>query len=233
MLTVSIKMSGRYSLISGKTQPVKSLTVVGHIRQGLCRAAYKAVFENKQPHPVEITFRLPLPAGVCCTHFNVNFKGEKIRGRVSRDASARLEFDDAAAQGDFAVRTEVDSQNEVTIEIAAMAPGETCKIAVYFAVSLSPLLDGFLLVLPTSITSFEESFRLGVSPRPLALRFDVRDSLPIRSIVAPFTERARIDVAKGEVLCDNVGIGNPFQLVITFSERLLSRCLIQRAGVKT
>jgi hypothetical protein len=226
-LLLSGPMSSRYSLISGKTQPVQSLAIVGHIRHGICRAAYKAVFENKQSSPVETTFRLPLPGGVCSTHFNVKFKGEKTRGRVSRDSSARLEFDDAAAQGDFAVRTEVDSKNEVTIEITAMAPGEQCKISVYFALALSPLTDGFLLILPTSITSFEESFRLGVSPPPLSVRFDVRDSRPIKSLVVPFTEKSVVDLQNGIVSCDAVGIGQPFHLVITFTESILAQCLVQ------
>ena len=82
------------SLISGKTQPVEELSITGHIVDGICRAAFKATFKNKQDIPVETSFTFPLPAGVCSTSFKVNFQGQKLRSRVMRDDSARLDFDD-------------------------------------------------------------------------------------------------------------------------------------------
>jgi hypothetical protein len=245
-------MSSKFSLISGKTQPVQSLCIVGHVNSGICRAAFKIVFENKQPHPVETSFTLPLPAGVCCTHFTVRFNSQKIRARVSRDDATRLEFDDTVAQGDFAVRIEVNDEtqkkdhpqggsqsraseikNDATIEIGAMAPGETCKVAVHFAVGLTPLRNGFVLVLPTSITEFTEHFRLGISPPPLSLRFYVHDSRPIRRISTPFLSKSVIDQENGVVTCESLSMLHPFHLLVTYTEALGPHCLFQQEGDHT
>jgi hypothetical protein len=161
----------RASLISDKVQPVQNLSIVGEVRNGLCRAAFKALFRNKQDHPVETTFTFPLPAGVCSTCFEVNFKGQKVVSRVARDETAKMDFDDAVAQSDFAAMAQATKSNEIVIDIGALAPAEECEIALWFEIALSALPNGFLLVLPTSITAFSQNLRVGTSPPPLALHF--------------------------------------------------------------
>lgn len=221
------------SLISGKTQPVDELWIVGHIKDGVCRAAFKATFKNKQDVPVETSFTFPLPAGVCSTSFKVNFHGQKMRSRVMRDDSARLEFDDTLAQADFAAMVQVDDNNEVEIDLGAMAPDEVCKVSIYFDVSLIPTSTGLLLLLPSSVTSFSDNLRAGVSPPPLQLKFDISDSLPIKSIAAPFSENSVVDQAKKTILCPSVNPTVPFHIAITYQNPPIGRCLFQKEGNRT
>lgn len=221
------------SLISGKTQPVDELWIVGHIKDGVCRAAFKATFKNKQDFPVETSFTFPLPNGVCSTSFKVNFHGQKMRSRVMRDDSARLEFDDTLAQADFAAMVQVDKNNEVEIDLGAMAPDEVCKVNIYFDVSLIPTSTGLLLLLPSSITGFSDKLRVGVSPPPLQLKFDISDSLPIKSIAAPFSENSVVDQEKKTILCPSVNPTVPFHIAITYQNPPIGRCLFQKEGNRT
>ena len=215
------------SLISGKTQPVEELWITGHIVDGLCRAAFKATFKNKQDIPVETSFTFPLPAGVCSTSFKVNFQGQKLRSRVMRDDSARLDFDDTVAQSDFAAMAQVGENNEIKLALGAMSPGETCKVSIYFDVGLTPTAKGWLLVLPLSVTGFSENLSLGMAPPPLKVRFDVKDSRPIKEIKTPFCENAVIDNEKHTVVSPSVSLSVPFHLSVVLEKPLMAQCLVQ------
>ncbi|OHT09082.1 hypothetical protein TRFO_04661 [Tritrichomonas foetus] len=222
------------SLITGEGQPVQELRITGHIKDGICRAAFKGTFENKLDHPIETSFTFPLPQGVCSTQFKVNFGGTKVTSRVARDDNARIEYDDTLAQSDFAAMAQVNDKNEIRIDIGTLAPKETCKIALYFVIALNPLSNGFLLVLPTSITSFSENLRLGLTPPPLKLHLDITDSLSkIKSITTPFNKNTQIDLSKGEIKCDELSIFSPLHVFIQFEEKNLGRCLYQKIDGNT
>ena len=215
------------SLISGKTQPVEELSITGHIVDGICRAAFKATFKNKQDIPVETSFTFPLPAGVCSTSFKVNFQGQKLRSRVMRDDSARLDFDDTVAQSDFAAMAQVGENNEIKLALGAMSPGETCKVSIYFDVALTPTTKGWLLVLPLSVTGFSENLSLGMAPPPLKVSFDVKDSRPIKEIKTPFCDNTVIDNEKHTVVSPSVSLSVPFHLSVVLEKPLMAQCLVQ------
>lgn len=224
------------SLLDGKSQPVQDLRIVGHIKNGVCRAAFKATFENKLDHPIETSFTLPLPSGVCSTQFKVEFGDTKIVSKVARDDSARLEYDDTLAQSDFAALAQVNENNEIRIDIGTLAPNEKCKIALYFVISLTPLQNGFLLVFPTSITSFSENLRVGINPPPLSFHLDVTDTLStITSISTPFTDNSKIECvdSKWNIDCSSLSSMHPLQVVITLSDKIIGRCLYQIFEDKT
>jgi hypothetical protein len=207
-------------------QPVQELRLVGHVHDGLCRAAFKGIFENKQDHPIETSFSLPLSPAAYATDFKVKFNGKKGKCRIATDDSGTLAFDDAIAQSDFAATARVTERNELTIEISAMSPGEKCQISVYFEMALLAIPTGFLLVIPTSISSLSEDFRIGLTPIPLKLKFHVTDKMPIKSITAPFTDKAVIDMGAGTVSSNSVSIFHPFHLVISYV-KFPGRCLYQ------
>ena len=225
----------KVSLITGNGQPVQELRIAGHIKNGVCRAAFKGTFENKLDTPIETSFTFPLPAGVCSTQFKVNFGGTKVVSRVARNDSARVEYDDTLAQNDFAAMAQVSENNDIRIDIGTLAPKETCKFALYFVIALNPLHNGFLLVLPTSITSFSENLRLGLSPPPLKLKLDVMDTLSeIASISTPFSENSKIEMkdSKGTITCESLSIFHPLHVVIKFKENIIGRCLYQNIDNK-
>ncbi|KAH0795868.1 VWA domain-containing protein [Histomonas meleagridis] len=213
------------SLLTGEVQPVQELRLVGHIKDGVCRAAFKGTFENKQDHPVETSFTFPLPSGVCTTSFKVNFGGQKITSRVSKDESAKIEYDDALAQSDFAVMAQANDKNEIRIDIGALAPKEVCKIALYFVFGLTPTHNGYLMILPTSIVGIPEDLQVNLNPPPLKLRFDITDNSKIKSITTPSID-SQIDVAKGLVTSDSISMLKPIRMVITL-ETLVGKCLYQ------
>lgn len=220
------------SLITGEAQPVKSLCIKGKVHDGMCIAAFRAEFENKQDHPIEISFTFPLPAGVCSTKFKVKFGDQKIVSQVARDENARYEYDDAIAGSDFAAIAQTDDKNELRIDAGPLAPKEMCTVSLYFEVALSPFANGYSLVLPTSITSYSDSLRVGLHPPPLQLKLKVTDSLPIKSITTPFT-KANIDGKTGLITSDSLSIFYPFHLVITLQDKLIGRCIYQKEGEKT
>lgn len=226
----------KVSLITGNGQPVQELRIAGHIKDGVCQAAFKGTFENKLDTPIETSFTFPLPAGVCSTKFKVEFGGQKVVSRVARNDSARVEYDDTLAQNDFAAMAQVSENNDIRIDIGTLAPKETCKFALYFVIALNPLHNGFLLVLPTSITSFSENLRLGLTPPPLKLQLDVTDSLSkIASITTPFSDNSKIEFkdSKGTITCDSLSIFHPLHVVIKFEENIIGRCLYQNIDNKT
>ena len=226
----------KVSLITGNGQPVQELRIAGHIKNGVCRAAFKGTFENKLDTPIETSFTFPLPAGVCSTQFKVNFGGTKVVSKVARNDSARVEYDDTLAQNDFAAMAQVNENNDIRIDIGTLAPKETCKFALYFVIALNPLHNGFLLILPTSITSFSENLRLGLSPPPLKLKLDVEDTLSeIASISTPFSDNSKIEFkdSKGVITCESLSIFHPLHVVIKFKENIIGRCLYQNIDKKT
>ena len=216
------------SFVLGNSLPLTELRVVGHIADGVCRAAFKGTFENKLDHPIEISFTFPLPADFCSTEFKVSYNGKKSVSEVAKTEEAKIEYDDTLAQSDFAAIAQVNNENEIRIDIGALSPKEKCKFSLYFVCALSPFNDGYVLTMPTSILSGNNEVQVGYTPPPMRISFDVTDSTnEIKSITTPFMNNTVIDIEKGTVRCDNVAVFNQLQIVIRFKERCLGRCIYQ------
>lgn len=215
------------ALISGAAQPVQKLRIKGSIVDGLCRSSYQAYFENKRDSPIEVSFTFALPAGVCPTHFMVKYGDKKVTSKISSCDDARMDYDDAIASSDFAAMAIMNQNGDLSIDMGPLSPSEKCKISIFYEIALSPIPNGYLLVLPTSISSIEENLRSGLNPPQLQLKMLVKDSKGIKSLSTPFTENTKVVIEQGVVTCDKLSVFHPFHLVVQHPEQLIGQCLYQ------
>lgn len=212
---------------SSQVQTVQELAITGHINNGLCRGAFKILFENKQDHPIETSFTFPLSYGVCVTNFKMIFNGHKYVSRIKRSSEVNMEYDDTVAQGDFAATASINEKNEIRIDIGTLGTNEKCRVNIYFAIGLSPLENGYLLVLPISNIDVSEGLRTGFDETPVKIKFDVKDSVKIQEIKTPFHE-TKIDLEKGLITADHITLFNPLHIVIKLESKFIGKCLVQQ-----
>ncbi|EAY17117.1 hypothetical protein TVAG_303360 [Trichomonas vaginalis G3] len=218
-------MSKTPSIISGKSQPIKKISIDGDVFDGICATCFKVFFENKRDDPIEISFSSPLPIGVAATHFDIEYAGKKVTSRISDKEDAKLEYDDAIASSEFAAIVQSTSTNELRIDIGPLGPTENCILSLYYDIGMTALSDGFLLILPTAISDSKDILCLGLNPPPIELNLHIKDSQKIEQITTPFTE-TKIDLPNGLVTSSDLKLFHPFHVVIKYQEPLVARCLV-------
>ncbi len=201
----------RLSGASLTTADGRSLALVGarlrgEARGGIARLVLEQRFENGFAEPLDVTYRMPLPADGAVSGYAFEIGGRVITGVVDKKAAARERFERALVQGKTAALLEQQRADIFTQQIGNLPPGEALIARITIDQRLAWLPEG----------EWELRFPTVIGPRYIGTRDTEVDARDTHVAVAPGGIAAGIQIAItiGDPLVGGRGAASPSHTLV-------------------
>lgn len=121
--TTDRSSGGRLVTDDGRELPLREASLEGRARGGLARIELLQRFANPHAEPLRVHYALPLPPGGIVAGYSLTVGERTIRGTIERREEARLEFEQALADGRLASLLEQERTSLFTQEVGNVPPG--------------------------------------------------------------------------------------------------------------
>ncbi len=178
----------------------------GDARGGIARLVLEQRFENRFAEPLDVTYRMPLPADGAVSGYAFEIGGRVITGIVDKKAAARERFERALVQGKTAALLEQQRADIFTQQIGNLPPGEALIARITIDQRLAWLPEG----------EWELRFPTVIGPRYVGSRDTEADARDTHVTVAPGGIAAGIQIAItiGDPLAGGRGAASPSHTLV-------------------
>jgi Ca-activated chloride channel family protein len=114
---------GRLVSADAAALPLRAVSLRADACGGSARVVLEQRFENRCAEPLQLTYRMPLPADAAVSGYAFRIGERCIRGEVDRRDRARERFEDAIASGHTAGILEQERTSLFTQELGNVPPG--------------------------------------------------------------------------------------------------------------
>lgn len=116
--------------LDGHVLPLRSVDLTVDAGGGLARVRVRQQFSNPTPHPLGVTYQLPLPADAAVVDVAFVLDGRRIEGRVERTADARAAFERAVMEGRTAALLDQTRSSLFTQQLGNVPPGAVVEVEI-------------------------------------------------------------------------------------------------------
>ncbi|MCA9714443.1 MAG: hypothetical protein KC468_07130, partial [Myxococcales bacterium] len=178
---------GRMVATDGRALPLQGARLHADACAGQCRVVLQQWFHNPHPEPLEVRYRLPLPADGAVSGFAFTIDGRRIVGQIDRKQVARARYERALAEGRSAALLEQERSSLFTQKVGNIPPGATVVAEVTIDQPLQ-WIDS------PSFGGWEWRFPTVVGPRFMGARGRVPDASRVSVPVADGPLRAGVEL---------------------------------------
>lgn len=131
--------------------PLRSVTYDVTVDGLVARARCLQQFDNPLSTPAEVIYVFPLPDRAAVVACSATLGGRVVRARIAERQAARVEYQNALAEGRRAALVEEDRPEVFSLSLGNLAPGESATIELELVVPLSLERNEATLRLPICV----------------------------------------------------------------------------------
>ncbi len=178
--------------VRGRTLPLQRTALRTRAKGGVARTVIRQTFVNVHDEPLEVTYRLPLPADGAVSAFRFELDGEVVEGEVDRRHRARERYDLAMAEGRTAALLDQERADTFTQRVGNVPPRSTVVAEIVVDQRLTWCDEG----------AWEWRFPTVVPPRYLGDAGRVTDAANVHVAIseAPLTHRLAMELCIDDAL---------------------------------
>src|SRR5262249_16521122 len=138
----TVASGARVVTADGRLLPLVAARLHGTAQGGIARLVLEQRFENRHAETLQVTYRMPLPAGAAVSGYSFAIAARRVVGRVERTRDARDRFERAIAAGHTAALLEPERGDVFTQSIANLPASEILIARIAIDVVLTWLPEG-------------------------------------------------------------------------------------------
>ena len=116
--------------VDGRHLPLTHAHLSADAGAGLCRVTLSQTFHNVHAEPLEVHYKVPLPADGAVSGYAFILGDTRVEGRVARKADARAQFEQAVIEGRSAALLEQTRSSLFEQRVGNIPPGEQVRIEI-------------------------------------------------------------------------------------------------------
>jgi Ca-activated chloride channel family protein len=128
-MTETFRPSGLVS-VDGRTYPLKSARIEARAEGGVGFTAFTQTYGNPYQEPLEVLYRLPLPASGAVIGYSIRLGDRIIKGEVRKRSEAQQEYRKALVEGRTAALLEQDRADTFTQKLGCLPPGTEAEVRI-------------------------------------------------------------------------------------------------------
>ena len=137
--------------VDGRHLPLTHAHLSADAGAGLCRVTLSQTFQNVHAEPLEVHYKVPLPADGAVSGYAFILGDTRVEGRVARKADARAQFEQAVMEGRSAALLEETRSSLFEQRVGNIPPGEQVRIEIVIDQPLHWTAGGWEWRFPTVV----------------------------------------------------------------------------------